>query len=102
MVLTVDDMLGEILEYLDRTGKAANTLLIFTSDHGTEMGAHGMPPWRKTMPHVESMRVPFVARLPGVLPAGGTRDTLVAPVDLFPTLCGLCGIPVPRTVEGTT
>ncbi len=100
MVLTVDDMLGEILDRLERTGKADNTLVIFTSDHGTEMGAHGVPPWNKMTPHMESMHVPFVARLPGVLPAGGTRDTLVAPVDLFPTICGLCDVPVPRTVEG--
>ncbi len=100
MTLTIDDMLGQMLEYLERSDKLDNTLFIFTSDHGTEMGAHGFSAWRKMIPHMESMRVPFVVRFPGVFPAGATRDALVAPVDLFPTLCGLCGVPVPRTVEG--
>jgi arylsulfatase A-like enzyme len=38
--------------------------------------------------------------LPGVLEGGATRDTLMAPVDLFPSICGLLGIPIPRTIEG--
>jgi arylsulfatase A-like enzyme len=64
------------------------------------MGAHGLGPWRKKQPYEESLRVPWVMRWPGVLEAGATRDPLVAPVDILPSLCGLFGIPVPRTVEG--
>jgi len=101
-------MVGDILDYLDRTGRAKDTLVIFTSDHGTQAGAHADKmsgpewhrPWDKKMPYEESIHVPLILRLPGVFEGGIVRDTLTAPVDIFPTLCGLCGIPIPRTVEG--
>jgi len=89
---------------------------VFTSDHGSQMGSHAgeswfslLPPnernpvgaaWEKQLPWEESIHVPLIARLPGVLAAGEVCDALTAPVDFFPTLCGLCGVPVPRTVEG--
>ncbi|MBT5715104.1 sulfatase [Candidatus Poribacteria bacterium] len=100
MTLAVDDMLGELMRYLEESGLAEKTLLIFTSDHGTQMGAQGRPAWDKKLPYEESLRVPMMARLPGTLEGDTTRDALTAPVDLFPTLCGLCDVPVPRTVEG--
>ena len=100
MILALDDMLGALLHYLERMGKADNTLVIFTSDHGTQVGAHGIDPWSKKMPYEESIRVPWVMRYPDVFDGGTARDTLTAPVDILPSLCGLCGIPVPRTVEG--
>ena len=100
MTIALDDMMGELLGYLERTGLAENTLLVFTSDHGSQVGAQGISPWMKMRPYEESLRVPMMARLPGVLSAGATNDTLIAPVDILPSLCGLCGIPVPRTVEG--
>ena len=46
------------------------------------------------------MHVPLIARLPGVLEAGVRRDTLTAPVDLLPTLCSVCNVPAPSSVEG--
>ena len=64
------------------------------------MGAHGLQPWQKRTPWEESVSVPLLARLPQGRRAGSTCDALVAPVDLFPTLCGLCGIDPPRTVSG--
>ena len=100
MILAVDDMVGEMLDYLDRTDRARNTLIVFTSDHGTMAGAHGWDPWEKLLPYEESIRVPLIMRLPGVLAGGCTNDTLTTPVDYFPSLCRLCGVPVPRTVEG--
>ena len=126
MTLAIDDMLGEILDYLDRTGKADNTLVIFSSDHGSQFGSQGLDPWdgmldqiknhmpkgfdierfkrhtpwAKKLPYVESLRIPFVMRFPGMFDGGARRDTLIAPVDVFPTLCSICDIPIPRTVEG--
>lgn len=100
MTAAVDDMLENLLKRLEQTGRAADTLVVFTSDHGTMGGAHGFDPWCKKLPYEESIRVPLVARLPGRLEAGTRCDALVAPVDLFPTLAGLCGVPVPRSVEG--
>jgi arylsulfatase A-like enzyme len=100
MTLALDDMVGELLGHLERLGVADNTLVVFTSDHGTQAGAHDAPPWAKKLPYEESLRVPLIARLPGVLEAGARRDTLMSPVDFFPTLCGLCGVETPRSVEG--
>ena len=48
----------------------------------------------------ESLHVPWIMRLPGTFEGGITNDTLTAPVDIFPTLCSLCDVPIPRTVEG--
>jgi arylsulfatase A-like enzyme len=100
MTLALDDMVGCLLDYLERTGKAANSIVVFTSDHGTQGGAHGIPAWHKVVPYEESIRVPWLMRWPGVFAGGGRRDTLVSPVDILPSLCGLCAIPIPRTVEG--
>ena len=100
MVLAIDDMVGEVAAYLDEHGLADDTLFVFTSDHGTQGGAHGSPFWAKKAPNEESLRVPLLARLPGRLPAGGTCDALTAPVDLMPTILSLLGVGVPRTVEG--
>ncbi|KKL68283.1 hypothetical protein LCGC14_2126510, partial [marine sediment metagenome] len=79
---------------------ADDTLVVFTSDHGTQVGAHGINAWQKKRPYEESVAVPMIVRLPGVLDGGVRREVLTSPVDLLPTLCGLCDVPVPRTVEG--
>ena len=100
MTLALDDMVGQLLDFLDRRGLSENTLLVFTSDHGTQMGAHDWEPFKKKVPYEDSIHVPLIARWPGVIDGGGTCDAMTAPVDFFPTLCSLCDIPVPRTVEG--
>ncbi|MCE5327046.1 MAG: sulfatase [Planctomycetaceae bacterium] len=116
MTLALDDMMGRLMADLDRSGLAENTIVVFTSDHGTMMGAHAdepwfskLPPpernpaqaaWEKMLPWQESIHVPLIARWPGRIAAAAQCDALTAPVDFFPTLCGLCGVKVPRTVEG--
>jgi len=101
MTLALDDMLGELLAELDRRHLADDTLVIFTSDHGSQFGAHDITPWQKHAPYQESLHVPWIMRWPGVFDGGRTTDELIAPVDVLPTLCGLCGVNIPRTVEGT-
>lgn len=100
MTAAVDDLLGQVLDYLDKSGQANDTLVVFTSDHGTTGGAHGTDPWMKKLPWEEAINVPLLARWPGVLTPGTSCNELVAPVDLFPTLCTLCDVPFPRSVEG--
>lgn len=100
MTLALDDMVGQLLDFLDHRGLAENTILVFTSDHGTQMGAHDWEPFKKKVPYEDSLHVPLIVRWPGVFDGGGTCDALTAPVDFFPTLCSLCDVPVPRTVEG--
>lgn len=100
MILAIDDSLGEMLDFLDETGLTENTLVIFASDHGTQVGAHGICPWSKRSPYEESIKVPFIMRLPEVFEGGVKRDTLTAPVDIFPSICNICDIPIPRSIEG--
>ena len=97
-IRAIDREFGRLLKALDDTGQADNTIVIFTSDHGEMAGSHGR--MYKQVPFEESSRVPFYVRYPGVTPHGQSSDTLFASIDIYPTLCGLAGIPVPPQVKG--
>jgi arylsulfatase A-like enzyme len=95
----LDDCVGALWEVLRETGVADNTLVVFTADHGDMLGSHGLS--RKQKPWDESIRVPLLLHFPRRLGTRGRR--LTAPVnteDLMPTLLGLCGLAIPRSVEG--
>jgi arylsulfatase A-like enzyme len=95
----LDTCVGDLLRTLDETGQAENTLFVFTSDHGDMLGSHGEA--NKQRPWDESVRVPFLLRWPRRFGKGGrTCDALLNTPDILPTLCGLAGVPIPRTVEG--
>lgn len=100
MILALDDMLGKVFAHLETTGLLEDTLIVFASDHGTQGGSQGISPWMKKMPYEASIRVPMILRLPGRVPPGRRVADLMAMVDVFPTLCGLLDVPVPRSVEG--
>jgi len=100
MIAAVDEMLGTLLTQLERSGHADNTLVVFTSDHGTMGGAHGFDPWCKKLPYEESVHVPMVVRLPGDQCAGTTCDEIFSPVDFFPTFCRVANASVPAGLEG--
>jgi arylsulfatase A-like enzyme len=100
MTLALDEMLGDLMQHLEKSGQADNTVLIFTSDHGSQFGAQGLQAWAKAVPYEESVHVPLIVRLPGGRAAGTCSDALITPMDLFPTLCGFCGVQPPRSVEG--
>ena len=97
-VSALDAELGRLLDMLDRTQQAADTIVVYTSDHGTMLGSQASG--GKRLPFDESCRVPFLLRYPGVVPAGRTSDALLASIDLFPTLCGFAGIAVPPHCQG--
>jgi len=101
MILAVDHMLGRLLDYLDEHNLSDNTIVVFASDHGTQGGSQGVNPWSKKNPYDASIRVPGIVRYPGRIAAGSRHQGIMNMVDWFPTLCGLAGLPVPRTVEGT-
>ncbi len=88
-ISSVDDEVGRILDTLDETGLADNTIVVFTADHGDLHYAHGVK-WKR-YPYEESIRVPFIARHPNVLPAGRKDDLLLGAIDIAPTLLGLTG-----------
>ena len=100
MILAIDDMLGKLLDYLDNKGLAENTIVLLASDHGTQAGSQGVNPWSKKNPYDASIHIPAIIRYPGNVDAGSICSEVVSMVDWFPTLCGLAGIPVPRSIEG--
>lgn len=97
-IRAIDREFGRLLKALDDTGQAENTIVIFTSDHGEMAGSHGR--MYKQVPHEEAARVPFFVRYPGVTPKSKSSDALFASIDIYPTLCGLAGIPVPAHCKG--
>jgi arylsulfatase A-like enzyme len=100
MVSGVDEQFGRILQTLDECGLRDNTLVVFFSDHGCCLGAHGEV--SKNNYYEESMRIPMMLRLPGVVQAG-MDDMLMSLPDLYPTMLGLLGLEgkIPATVEGS-
>jgi arylsulfatase A-like enzyme len=95
----LDKSVGDILQTLEDTNQADNTILIFASDHGDMLGSHGLE--RKQKPYEESIRVPFLLRYPARYGREvRTVDTFLSTHDIMPTLLGLCDCPIPATVEG--
>lgn len=97
-ITAIDQEFARLLKTLDDNGMTDDTIVIYTSDHGDMMGSHGH--MGKQMPHEESCRVPFFIRHPGIKQRGRTSDALFTSVDIYPTLCGLAGIPVPSHCAG--
>jgi arylsulfatase A-like enzyme len=93
----LDHCLGLLLGTLNQTRLATNTILLFTADHGAMLGSHGL--YHKQQPYDESIRVPMLFRWPGGLNPR-TLPGLICQEDVMPTLLGLCGVPIPATVQG--
>jgi arylsulfatase A-like enzyme len=95
----LDRSLGEIRDALAESGIADDTLVIFSADHGDMLGSHGME--RKQKPYDESVRVPMLWHWPTGLGGAGKRlDVPMDSEDVMPTILGLCGIEIPKTVDG--
>jgi arylsulfatase A-like enzyme len=93
----VDDSVGEMLDYLDRTGLAASTIVIYTADNGWYLGDLGL--YDKRFMYEPGLHVPLIARGPGVK-AGAVTERFALDVDYAPTLLELAGLPVPAEVHG--
>lgn len=97
MIDHLDAQIGRIVRGLGERADAANTIIVYTADHGLAIGRHGLMGKQNLYEH--SVRVPLLLRGPG-LPAGREIWALTDHQDLFPTLCALTGTPIPDTVEG--
>lgn len=99
MVSMLDAYIGKILDRLDELGLRENTLVVFTTDHGHFLGQHGLI--AKGPFHYEDLlRVPLIARLPGVIPQGERSQALQSLVDMAPTFLSFAGAGVPRGMTG--
>ncbi|MBI5775741.1 MAG: zinc-dependent peptidase, partial [Verrucomicrobia bacterium] len=94
----VDAQVGRLLAGLDSLGLAQNTIVVLWSDHGWKLGEHGS--WCKQTNFEIDTRAPLMIRAPGAQANGRPSDALVEFVDIYPTLCNLAGLPVPKTLEG--
>ncbi len=98
-ITSLDDNIGRIMKALDDLGIADNTIVCFSSDHGDMLASQGLQ--GKNVPYDESIRVPFLVRYPAKVKAGGKTDALLNSVDVMPTLLSLCGVQIPKPVQGT-
>jgi arylsulfatase A-like enzyme len=99
MMSFVDQEIGRLLDCLDRLGIAENTLVVFTTDHGHFLGQHGLV--AKAIHHYEDLlRVPFIVRWPGRVPAAQVSPALQNSVDLAPTCIAAAGGQVPGHMTG--
>jgi arylsulfatase A-like enzyme len=88
----VDQAIARILDALEASGLAENTIIVFTSDHGELLGAHGGLQQKWCNAFDEAIRVPLLVSGPGIVPVSGGISTPTSHVDLLPTLLGLAGI----------
>jgi arylsulfatase A-like enzyme len=96
MISHLDAGIRRVLDALEKSGKAGDTIIVFAGDNGLAVGQHGLMGKQSQYDH--SLRVPLLLAGPG-LPAGESRDQLVYLHDLFPTLCELAGEEIPPSVE---
>jgi len=97
-IQSVDDAVGELLNYLDESGLAKNTIVIYCSDQGFYLGEHGW--FDKRWIYEESLRTPFLVRWPGVVKPGSENNDIVSPLDFAETFCEIAGLPVPSDMQG--
>jgi len=97
-VASVDDNVGRVLDYLDDTGLAKNTIVIYSSDQGFYLGEHGW--FDKRFMYEESYRMPLMVRWPGVTKPGTRSDELVSNIDFAETFLDIAGADVPNDMQG--
>lgn len=88
-IASVDESVGKVLEYLDKSGLSENTLVVYTSDQGFYLGDHGW--FDKRFMYEESLRMPFLARFPGRVKPASSNTDLVSNLDFAPTFLELAG-----------
>jgi arylsulfatase A-like enzyme len=98
MITAVDEQIGRLMATLDELGLVEDTIVWVSSDHGDMMGSQGMRLKRK--PWEESIRIPGIIRYPRKVLGGRAIDSLLTQVDFAPTWLGLCGLGVPRAMQG--
>ncbi len=96
----VDAQIGRVLAELDRLGLRERTVVVLLGDHGWQIGEHDL--WCKHTNFEVATRAPLIFSMPGQANRGAATDALVELVDIYPTLVGLCGLPMPKGLEGTS
>jgi len=99
MITHVDAQIGRVLKALEDAGHLDDTIIAFAGDNGLAVGQHGLLGKQNLYEH--SIHVPLIFCGPGV-PEGERRDAFCYLFDIFPTLCGLTGLPIPDSADGVS
>lgn len=94
----MDENVGRLLDYLDQEGLTNNTLVIYSADQGYWLGQHGF--YDKRLIFEESLRMPFLAKLPGVIKPGSTDEHMCSNIDFAPTFLDFAGAAIPAAMQG--
>ena len=97
-ILSVDESVGEILDYLDEHGLTENTIVVYTSDQGFYLGEHGW--FDKRWMYEESFRTPLLIRYPKSIKAGSVCDNFVMNIDYAPTFFDFASLNIPGDIQG--
>ncbi|WP_339702406.1 sulfatase [Algoriphagus aquimarinus] len=97
-IKSVDDGVGEVLDYLEANGLAENTIVVYTSDQGFYLGEHGW--FDKRFMYEESFRTPLLVKFPKEIKPGTTIKNLVQNLDFAPTFLDYAGIKAPVEMQG--
>lgn len=97
-LMSVDDMVGDIMQLLHQLGEERRTLVFFISDNGVTWGDHGIR--GKIVPYTPSIEVPMMMRWPGHVPAGKSDNSLVANIDIAPTILDAAGVSPDKAMDG--
>lgn len=97
-VQSVDDNVGRFLDYLDKTGLAENTIVIYTSDQGFFLGEHNF--YDKRFMYEESLRTPLLVRWPGKIKPGSVSKSMVLNLDFPVTMLDAAGVKIPADMQG--
>jgi len=99
-IASIDDNVGRILNYLEESGLADNTVVVYTSDQGFFLGDHGW--FDKRFMYEESLAMPLMISYPDLVVEGSVCSDFVLNVDFAPTFLDLAGIDVPPEMQGTS
>ncbi|MCZ6675423.1 MAG: sulfatase [Verrucomicrobia bacterium] len=97
-IQSVDDGVGEVLDYLEKNGLAEDTIVVYTSDQGFYLGEHGW--FDKRFMYEESFRTPMLIRYPREIKPGNKWNQLVQNLDFAPTFLDYAGVDIPDDMQG--
>ena len=97
-IQSVDDGVGEVLDYLNKNGLDKNTIVVYTSDQGFYLGEHGW--FDKRFMYQESFRTPLMMKYPKEIKPGRVIDKMVQNIDFAPTILDYAGVSIPADMQG--
>ena len=97
-LLSVDESIGDVMQYLKESGQDKNTIIIYMGDNGFLMGEHGLIDKRNM--YEESMKVPMLLYAPGIIAGGKPLEQIIQNIDIAPTILDMAGIKEPPQMQG--